>query len=178
MRSDLALSPWPELNRMWNLMDRVWPTRESDLVTAGFPIDLYKQDDRLVIRASVPGVKPEDLNVSLEQGVLTITGETRDAFVDNQSNRMFHREHSYGKFLRSVRLPADVNDEQIDAQFENGVLMISLPLIKPQQPKSKQIAVRHSDSTAKPIGEKAYADRPGDGRLSPSDEEKVGTTRK
>jgi len=159
MRNDLVFSPWTELNRMWNLMDRTWPTRDFELTGVGIPIDVYQQDDRVCVRASVPGVKPEDLNVSLDQGVLTITGEFNDSYEkDRQGSKMFHREHSYGKFLRSVRLPSDVDENSIDAQFENGVLTVSMPLSKPQKTEPKKIPIGSTSTATRSIGSGAYAD--------------------
>lgn len=176
MKGDLNLSPWTELNRMWNLMDRAWPTRDFEFAAASFPIDLYQQNNQLIVRASVPGVKPEDVNVSIDQGVLTITGETCDEFENRQGNRMFHREHTYGKFVRSVRLPADLDETAIDAHIENGILTISLPISKAQQTLPRQIPVQSVNGKSSGIGEKAYADQPslGDGDAPNANREKVG----
>ncbi|HWD38066.1 MAG TPA: Hsp20/alpha crystallin family protein [Fimbriimonas sp.] len=160
MRTDFVLSPWTEMNRVWNLLDRQWPnTKESDFTTSGFPIDMYQQDGRIFVRASVPGVKPEDLQVNLENGVLTISGETNEPFKEEKlGGRIYHREHSYGRFVRSVRLPSDINQEQIDAQFENGVLEVSMPINKPQQPLPKQIPVRSVQSERAHAGGDAFAE--------------------
>src|SRR5438552_3048887 len=125
MRSIVNFSPWSELNRMWDLMDRINPTQDFS-VGSSMPIDMYEQDGRLMIRASLPGVKPEDLNVSLDQGVLTISGETKCDYESDKASKVYHREHSYGNFVRSVRLPETVDQDRIEAQFDNGMLTVAV----------------------------------------------------
>ncbi|AIE84334.1 heat shock protein Hsp20 [Fimbriimonas ginsengisoli Gsoil 348] len=163
---------------MWNLMDRFSQTRSDNIGSSTFPIDIFERDGRITIRASLPGVKPEDLNVSMDQGVLTITGETKDDLERREGNRVYHREHSFGRFVRSVRIPEEVNENAIDANFENGVLTVSMPITKPQQPQPRQIAVRSGSSSAPAIdagkgkSDFAYADQ---GKADTSDQrEKAG----
>jgi HSP20 family protein len=162
-----GISPWSELNRMWDLMDRVSPVkRELDSSASVFPLDIYEQDNRLFVRASLPGVKAEDLNVNLENGVLTISGETKQDF-NNQQGRFYHREHTYGKFVRSVRVPEEVDQNSIDAQFENGILTVSMPVNRPDPPQPRQIPIRTASFTSQPIEagkgqDYAYADKPQD----------------
>jgi len=159
MRSDITLSTLPEINRVWNLFDRYWPTRDLDVASTAFPVDIYEQDGKVFVRASVPGVSAQDLNVTLEHRVLTISGETCEHFEDRPGSRRYLREHAYGKFVRSVRLPDDVDENQCEAQFENGVITVSCPLTRPKQIEPKQIPVRDTTSN-KSITGKPYVDRP------------------
>jgi HSP20 family protein len=160
MRNNMSLSPWNDISRIWSAMDGFWPSRDFELLTASFPIDMYKENDRVIVRASTPGVKPEDLNVSLEYNVLTISGESNQPYEDNRQSTTYHREHSYGKFVRSVRLPGDVNEEEIDAQLENGILTVSIPIRRPQNQQPRQIPIKSQGSASKSIGSGAYADSP------------------
>ena len=160
MRIDSPISPWTELNRAWNLIDRYWPAREYELVAATFPIDMYQQDGRIFVRASMPGVKPEDLNVNLEQNVLTISGESRDMFEEGGGGRVFHREHAFGKFLRSIRLPEHIDESEIDAQLDNGVLTICIPLKKDPVAQPQRIAVRTVVAEPKAVETHGAADSP------------------
>lgn len=192
MRGYITLSPWNDINRMWNAMDRYWPNNEAEPGSYAFPIDVYEQDRTLHIRASVPGVKPDDLQVSLENGVLTITGETTEHYENRPGNRMYQREHSYGKFLRSVHLPDDIDENGIDAHFEHGVLNVTIPLSKPNIKEPKQIQVRkgagHSSLEGRGEGKKAeealgagrnaveskaYMDRPPSGQNHPSNNDQT-----
>jgi HSP20 family protein len=186
MRSYFGISPWSELNRMWDLMDRVSPLqKELDTGSSTFPLDIFEQENRLFVRASLPGVKPENLNVNLEEGVLTISGETKDEF-SNPTGRVYHREHTYGKFVRSVRVPDEVDESAIDAQFDNGVLTVSMPVNKPQPPQPRQIPIRSTSFSSKPIeagkgADFAYADKPqGEnqkGQTNSSDRDKARSSR-
>jgi len=142
MRSIVNYSPWAELNRMWDLMDRINPI--NDMTTSiSMPIDMFEQDGSLVVRASLPGIKPDDLSVSMGQGVLTITGERKNDFEQHEGSRVVHREHTYGSFVRSIRLPDTVDESKIDAQYENGVLTVTVPETPNPEKSPKQIPVRN-----------------------------------
>ena len=98
--------------------------------------------------------------MSIDQGVLTISGETKNDY-ENQGGRIFHREHTYGKFVRSVRLPENIDENAIDAQFENGILTIGITQQQPPEQKPKQIPIRNASFTSQALDNKnfAYADR-------------------
>jgi HSP20 family protein len=83
-------------------------------------------------------MKPEDVRVEVENQTLTISGQTSDS-VEKDGERYHYRERSYGSFQRSVRLPNTIDVEHIDANFENGVLSISLPKLPQAQPKQISI---------------------------------------
>ena len=102
-------------------------------------LDISERKDAYVVTVEVPGVKPEELDITLEDGLLTIQGERR--FTQESSDQQFHRvERRYGSFRRSITLPAQVQAEQIEASFEDGVLEVIVP--KAEEAKPKKITVR------------------------------------
>jgi HSP20 family protein len=102
-------------------------------------MDMVETDDALVLKAVVPGVKPEDINISVTGDVLTIQGEIKEEEEVKQHNIHIH-ERQYGQFSRTVSLPAPVVAEKAEAQFENGILTLKLP--KAEEAKPKVITVK------------------------------------
>jgi len=102
-------------------------------------LDVEEDEQEYRISADLPGVDPKDLNVSLESGVLTLSGEKKEE--SEKKDKNYHRiERSYGSFSRSLRFPNDVNADQVHAEFQNGVLRIRVP--KAESSKPKRIEVR------------------------------------
>jgi HSP20 family protein len=102
-------------------------------------LDISERKDAYLVTAELPGVEAEDLEVTLEDGLLTIQGERH--FAHDSSEQHFHRvERRYGAFRRSITLPAQVQAEQIEASFDNGVLQILVP--KMEEATAKRIKVR------------------------------------
>jgi HSP20 family protein len=108
--------------------------------TAWVPaLDISERKDAYLVTVELPGVEPDDLQITMEDGLLTIQGERH--FASESSEQQFHRvERRYGAFRRSITLPAQVQAEQIEASFENGVLQIVVP--KAEEAKPKRIQVR------------------------------------
>ncbi len=102
------------------------------------PVDMYETDEDMVVSAAVPGLKPEDVDISITGNTLTLNGEFRSEEEGERGNVHF-QERRYGKFQRSMSLPANTNAEEVDAVFEDGVLKITLP--KAEEAKPKQIPV-------------------------------------
>jgi HSP20 family protein len=103
--------------------------------------DMYETDDSIVLKVGMPGVTPEDVQISLTGNKLTIQGEMK-ADEEAKEDRYFRREHRYGRYQRSFTLPTTVQGDKADAVFENGVLKLTLP--KSEEVKPKQIQVRGS----------------------------------
>jgi HSP20 family protein len=102
-------------------------------------VDISERKDAYLVTVELPGVEADDLQITLEDGLLTIQGERH--FADDSSEQQFHRiERRYGAFRRSITLPAQVQAEQIEASFENGVLQIVVPKMEEATPK--RITVR------------------------------------
>ena len=102
------------------------------------PLDLYETDDHLVIEATVPGVKPEDIEVTVTGNLLTIKTESKTEKTEEKRNYL-RQERSYGRCCRQVTLPDDVDTDKVEATFEHGVLVLALP--KTETSKSKTVKV-------------------------------------
>jgi HSP20 family protein len=101
-------------------------------------VDLYEKDDCVMIKAELPGVDKNDINIDLKDRLLTLSGErTHDQEVNEEN--YYRRERSYGKFQRTFTLPADVDSDKIKAEFKDGVLQIEIP--KPEEKKAKKVTI-------------------------------------
>ena len=116
------------------------PTSEEPASMAVWmpPVDIYETDNEIVVKTDLPGIDPKDLDIRIENNVLTIKGERKmEQTVKDDS---YHRiESVYGTFTRSFSLPAAVEEDKIKAEYKDGVLRVTLP--KKQQAKPKQIKV-------------------------------------
>jgi HSP20 family protein len=138
--------PLRELATMREMMDRFWD-EPSDLLRS-WPrmlsefrpaIDVSEDDGAYIVKASVPGVKPEDVEITLTDNMLTIKGEAREDKESKEKN--YHlRERHYGSFLRNISLPMGVKTEKVEATNEHGVITLRLP--KSEEVKPKKIAVK------------------------------------
>jgi HSP20 family protein len=111
----------------------------SATATAWAPaLDISERKDAYLVTVELPGVEPDDLEITMEDGLLTIQGERH--FAHDSSEQQFHRvERRYGAFRRSITLPAQVQAEQIQASFDNGVLQIVVPKMEEAKPKRIQV---------------------------------------
>jgi HSP20 family protein len=101
-------------------------------------LDISERKDAYLVTVELPGVEADDLDITLEDGLLTIQGERQ--FAHDSSEQQFHRvERRYGAFRRSITLPAQVQAEQIQASFDNGVLQIVVPKMEEAKPKRIQV---------------------------------------
>ena len=111
-------------------------------------VDISENKDSIVLEAELPGMSPDDVNISIENNVLTIQGERR--FEKKQDENNFHRvERSYGSFTRSFTLPPTVSSENVDAAFENG--MLRLTLAKREEAKPRKIEIKATTGQPKTI---------------------------
>jgi HSP20 family protein len=104
-------------------------------------LDVSETDKEITISAELPGMEPEDIDISLEQNMLTISGE-KQAEEEEKGKRFYRVERSYGSFYRSIPLPAEVDENKIEATFKHGVLKIRMPKTVEAQMKSKRITVK------------------------------------
>ena len=114
---------------------RLWP----ELAGEEPALDVYQTDKDIVVKASLPGIKPEEVDISVTGDMLTIKGEHKEAEEEKKAD-YFRKERRYGAFRRSMTLPVVVKAEKADATFENGVLTVTLP--KTEESKPKQIKVK------------------------------------
>jgi len=104
-------------------------------------LDVFESGDDVTVRASIPGVKPEDIDISVTGDVLTIKGETEEEKEEKDGD--YHlRERRYGVFQRAVSLPTLVQADKASAEFENGVLKLTLPKVEEVKPKSIKIKAK------------------------------------
>ena len=104
-------------------------------------IDLYQNDDSVVVKAALPGLKAEDVQISVTADVLTLRGEFKQE--NEQKDATYHiREQRYGSFERSIMLPSDVQTDKSKADFENGILTITLPKAESVKPKTITIKAK------------------------------------
>ena len=101
-------------------------------------VDMFDDDDKIVIKAELPGMDKKDISVDIENRVLTLSGE-RNYDNEVKEENYYRRERACGKFKRAFNLPADVDSDQIKADFRDGVLKVEIP--KPEEQKPKQITV-------------------------------------
>jgi HSP20 family protein len=127
-----------QINRLFEpSFDR--STDEANLTTWAPPVDIFETEQNLVVKADLPDIKPDDLDIRVENNILTIRGERK--FEKKVSENNYLRvERSYGSFSRSFSLSNTVNTESIQADYKNGVLTLSIA--KREEAKPKQIKVR------------------------------------
>jgi HSP20 family protein len=104
-------------------------------------VNVAEQDGAIEVTAEIPGVSPEDIEVQLKEGMLTIRGEKKEE--KDEKNKDYHVvERSYGMFERSFRLPAEVDSQKVEASFDKGVLKVTLPKLPEAKSKVQKIAVK------------------------------------
>ena len=147
-------NPWQELFSLHDHMDQLFNEAFGNVVerrrgeaetTLTLPIDIRQTDEAYVLEASVPGFRPEDVEVTIDQNVLTITG-TRKQESEEQRGGFIRRERRTGSFHRQVVLPAEVRADEISAGFENGVLTVTVPRAQKSQPKRIPVAAGAGES--------------------------------
>jgi HSP20 family protein len=134
-------------------------TREIDRVFDAFfgqtdqgrrwvpPIDLVEAEDHFVLKADLPGLSESDVNIEVQDGTLTISGE-RKAEHEEREKGWYRIERSFGSFNRSLTLPDGVAPERIEASFSDGVLEVRIP--KPEERKPRRISISSGDANGKP----------------------------
>jgi len=140
------LSNWSSFDRLSSLREEVnrlfdfsLPARDSGLFSGWSPaLDVFDDKDALVVKVELPGLKKEEINISLHDGVLTVSGE-RKRETEKKEGESFRSERYFGKFQRSVTLPTAVDSSKVSAAYKDGVLTVELP--KAEEAKPKQIAV-------------------------------------
>lgn len=148
MANLIRWDPYGEMLSLRHAMDRLF---EDAWVRVGgggaaanhsagnLAVDVYETDNDVVVMAGVPGVKPEDIDISIQGDILTIKGETHsDSTV--QEEHYHRRERRYGAFYRQLALPKPVKSDAAEAEFENGVLRLTIP--KADEARERKITVK------------------------------------
>lgn len=140
------LSNWSSFDRLASFRDEVnrlfdftWPSRDSGLFSGWSPaLDVFDDKDNLAVKVELPGMKKDEINLTIHDGVLTVSGERKKERATAE-NGTFRSERYFGKFQRSVTLPTAVDVGKVNAAYKDGVLTVTLP--KAEEAKPKQIAV-------------------------------------
>ena len=131
-------NPVREMVEMQRAMDRffdeTWRNGNGEDFASSLALDVTENDNAYAITANLPGMNPDDIEVTFHDGVLTISGETKRE-EEREGDRALVRERSYGKFTRSLRLPQPVDADAIDSSYDNGVLTLTLPKSAEAQPR-------------------------------------------
>jgi len=124
------------LNRTSN--DSYIPRTEDSFGAWAPPVDIFEKNDRLVIRAEIPGVQKEDMDVRIENGVLTLHGERKQETQVREEDA-YRMERVYGTFTRSFTLPKTVDGAKVAATYKDGVLEVTVPKAESEKPKRVEI---------------------------------------
>lgn len=138
--------PFRELATLQDRMNRIFHDtmargQDEEIFTGTWapPVDIFETKDRIVLKAELPGFKEDQIQLRFDNGILTLEGERK--FEKETGDENYHRvERSYGKFQRSFTLPTMIQNDKIEASFNNGVLTVSLP--KREETKPKQIRIQ------------------------------------
>jgi HSP20 family protein len=129
-------------------MDRLF--EDSFVSRRGYPagwngdslaLDVYENEESLVVTSSLPGVKPEDLEITITGDVLTIRGETKSEEKVEKANYL-RQERRFGSFQRSVQIPGALQSDKAEASFENGVLTLTIPKAEEARPKTIKVEAK------------------------------------
>ena len=132
---------WRPLQELKREMDRIWqeffgktyvPEKWEGVEWAP-AVDVSETDDAVIVKVDVPGVKPEDMEISLSDNVLVIKGEKKREEEEKKEN-FYRMERYYGSFMRAIQLPCEVQEDKVEARYKDGVLKIVLPK-KPEEVK-------------------------------------------
>ncbi len=137
-----TLTRWEPVREMMTLreaMDRLFDDAFTRPINMGSvstmpAIDMYQNEDDLIVKASLPGISKDDVDITVTDGMLTLRGEYKTN--EDDAGKAYHiREQRYGVFERSLSLPTDVEVDKAKAEFENGILTITLPKAEAVKPK-------------------------------------------
>ena len=143
------LSRWDPFQEMLNLrrtvdrlFDNVSPNHEWQPTQWGLALDVVENKDDFIVKASVPGINPDDLDISYANDILTIKGEIKSDS-EHKENQYHLRERRFGTFTRSISLPIKIKGDAIEASYHDGVVTLRLP--KSEQVKPRRIAIKVGD---------------------------------
>jgi HSP20 family protein len=149
------VSPWDLFDEMQNQMARLWggnlfgawpfaraQQQGQSGMMANFPrVDVFEKDNQLVVKAELPGVKKQDIDLSVQDGDLIIQAQRNNEQESNQNN-FYRMERQYGAFYREIPLPDGVQTDKIQASLNDGVLEVDIPMPSPQQAQGQKIQVK------------------------------------
>jgi HSP20 family protein len=153
----LSTSPFGLMRRLTEEMDRMftgnWPGLREGEVGEWLPaVEITERDGKILVRADLPGINKDDVKVELNDGILTIEGERKQEH-EEESQGFRRSERRYGRFSRSIPLPEGANLDQARAQFNNGVLEVSVPV--PESQRRRSIPIEAGSERKEAVSESA-----------------------
>jgi len=142
---DMGLVPWNPFRDMDNISREMsnWFDFPSKIFGgASTPrVDVYQTESDVIVKAEIPGVAKEDLNVYIDEGTIKLSGQTRreNEFKDED---VYRAERYYGNFSRTIPLPAEVKSDKAKAEYKDGILTITVPKIEPSKGKGRKIDIQ------------------------------------
>lgn len=135
--------PFGDLGELWTRLDRVF----DDLIDGGhrshrLAVDVIEEDDRFLMRADVPGIKPEDVKIEVEGETLTVSGAHEESKEEKEEDSYVRRERRYGSFSRSMLVSPGLDASSVEATMSDGVLEISIPKPKDAEQNGKTVEVK------------------------------------
>src|SRR5512142_17470 len=132
---------WDMQREMDRLIDTVWGRQSAEPVTWSVPADVVETENEIRCTLEVPGLKPTEIDITVENNVLTVSGEKKFEVREGEEARgTYHQERRYGRFDRSFILPRNVDSSRVNASYDNGVLTIALPKTEESKPRKVQIS--------------------------------------
>ena len=130
-------SPFDRLSSVRDLLDSAFQLASSVPTTGWTPkLDIFEDDNKVTVQVELAGMKKEDFDISLQDDVLTISGERKS---ESHNGESFRSERFFGTFSRSVTLPSAVKADEVSAAYEDGVLSVTLPKAEEAKPKKIQV---------------------------------------
>ncbi len=115
-------------------------------------MEVFQRGREMVVRADLPGISPDDVQIDVEDGVLTISGERQNTNEDRQEG-FYRSERSYGTFSRSIALPEGVDEDQVNARYEHGVLEVTVPLPQQQRQRGRRVQIQSGAASSQSAGQ-------------------------
>ncbi|MBE9041798.1 Hsp20/alpha crystallin family protein [Oscillatoriales cyanobacterium LEGE 11467] len=147
-------NPWTDMEVIRRQMDRVFDDMtgwDGYSATSWQPkVELFDSEDRLTLRAEIPGLEPKDLDISASRNTIALRGERRYEN-EHQDRGYFRSEFHYGKFERTIELPANIENDRVEADYKNGILTLTLP--KEDADRNRAVKVNLSATSPELEGE-------------------------
>ena len=144
----LLVKPEPFSSEFNRLFDTLFQPVNSSQRWAP-PMDLVEADNHFVLKADLPGLADDDVNIEVQDGTLTISGE-RKSETEKREKGWYRVERSFGRFSRSLTLPEGINPDAVEASFDKGVLEVRIPKPEERKPRRVQIKAGGSNGTGRP----------------------------
>lgn len=153
------MTRWDPVGEMMTLREAMNSLFEDSYVSprggrrepAGMPLDVAETKDGFVVEASLPGVKVEDIDITLQDNVLTITGEVRQEQTTGEKPNYHRVERRYGRVSRSIGLPTQVQNDKVQATLNNGILRLEIPKAEAVKPRKITVNAGSGNGVGQPI---------------------------